>query len=220
VTAAPAPTILARGPWSPEQVGVRWSDRPWQAPAELERRADAAVEELRRRSSPSHDGLAARLAGWSDTGDGLELELEPVRWALRLVDHADTCSLTAMCVVRSEDGRWLAGRRAEWLATWAGRWALGAGGAVEVGENPAETLTRELEEEWQLVPREVSVEALTVMPSGLAALIGLATVPAGVTPVPDAEHDELAWWPADPDAWPPEADERLRRLARWLAAGR
>ena len=112
--------------------------------------------------------------------------------------------MTAMCVVRDADGRWLAGRRAEWLATWAGRWALGAGGAVEVGENPAETLTRELEEEWQLVPERVSVEALAVMPSGLAALIGLATVAPGAEAVPDAEHDELAWWPADVDAWPGE----------------
>lgn len=215
---AMGPTILARGPWAPEQVGVQWSDRPWQAPAELERQADAAVEELRRRSSPSHDGLAARLAGWRDTGEGLELELEPVRWALRLVDYADTRSLTALCVVRSEDGRWLAGRRAEWLASWAGRWALGAGGAVEVGENPAETLTRELEEEWRLVPSSVSVELLAAMPSGLAALVGLATVPAGAEAIPDAEHDELAWWPADVDRWPAEADERLRALARTLAA--
>jgi 8-oxo-dGTP pyrophosphatase MutT (NUDIX family) len=212
------PTILARGPWAPEGIAVRWTDVPWAAPAELERRADAAVEELRRRDSPSHDGLAARLAGWRETGAGLELDLEPVRWALRLVDHAETRSLTALCVVRSEDGRWLAGRRAAWLATWAGRWALGAGGAVEVGENPAETLTRELEEEWRLVPSSVTVEALAAMPSGLAALVGLATVPAGAEAIPDAEHDELAWWPADVDRWPPEAHERLRGLARMLAA--
>jgi ADP-ribose pyrophosphatase YjhB (NUDIX family) len=214
---APAPTILARGPWTPEQVSVTWSDDPWEPPPDLERAADVEVEALRRRSSPSHDGLAARLAGWHETGEGLALELQPIRWALRLVDHEETRSLTAMCVVRDQDGRWLAGRRAEWLASWAGRWALGAGGAVEMGENPAETLTRELEEEWQLVPEAMRVEALATMPSGLAALIGLATVPAGAQAVPDAEHDELAWWPADPDAWPAEADERLRLLARYLA---
>ena len=214
---APSPTILARGPWSPEQVAVTWSDRPWEPPPELERAADVEVEALKRRSSPSHDGLAARLAGWHSAGDHLDLELQPIRWALRLVDHEDTRSLTAMCVVRDEDGRWLAGRRAAWLATWAGRWALGAGGAVEVGENPAETLTRELEEEWQLVPESMRVEALAVMPSGLAALIGLATVPVGAQAVPDAEHDELAWWPQDPGAWPAEADERLRLLAHYLA---
>lgn len=213
-----ASTILARGPWAPDQIGVTWSDQPWEPPAELGRAADAAVEALKRRESPSHDGLAARLAGWRESDGGLELELQPIRWALRLVDHEDTRSLTALCVVRDEEGCWLAGRRAEWLASWAGRWALGAGGAVEVGENPAETLTRELEEEWQLVPETISVEALAVMPSGLAALIGLATVPAGATPVADAEHDEFAWWPPDPSDWAPEVDERLRRLAGWLAA--
>jgi ADP-ribose pyrophosphatase YjhB (NUDIX family) len=215
-----APTVLARGPWAPDRVEVSWTDRAWQAPPELERAADAEVEALKRRSSPSHDGLAARLAGWRETGGGLHLDLEPIRWALRLVDHEDTRSLTALCVVRAKDGRWLAGRRAAWLASWAGRWALGAGGAVEVGENPAETLTRELEEEWQLIPETVSVEALAVMPSGLASLIGLATLPAGADPVPDAEHDEFAWWPADVDAWPADTDERLRLLARWLSPAR
>jgi 8-oxo-dGTP pyrophosphatase MutT (NUDIX family) len=219
--ATPSPNILARGPWAPERVGVSWSDEPWQAPPELERAADVEVEALKARDSPSHDGMAARLAGWRETDDGrLELELQPIRWALRLVDHEATRSMTAMAVVRDGDGRWLAGRRAAWLASWAGRWALGAGGAVEVGENPAETLARELEEEWQLVPEQLSVEALAVMPSGLAALIGVATVPAGAEAVADAEHDEHAWWPADPDAWPAEADQRLRLLAHWLTAAR
>jgi ADP-ribose pyrophosphatase YjhB (NUDIX family) len=213
--------ILARGPWAPGEVAVIWSETPWEPPAELTRQADEQIDALKRRSSPSHDGLAARLAAWREPeGGGLELDLQPIRWALRLVDHPDTRSLTAMCVVRDDDGRWLAGRRAEWLATWSGRWALGAGGAVEVGENPAETLTRELEEEWQLVPEHVSVEALATMPSGLAALIGVATVPTGANAIPDAEHDELAWWPADPDEWPDEADARLGMLARWLMAAR
>ena len=121
-------------------------------------------------------------------------------------------------MVRSEDGRWLAGRRAAWLATWANRWALGAGGSVEVGENPAETLARELEEEWRLEPAELSVEALVSLPTGLVALIGLATVATGAVPVPDAEHDEFAWWPADIASWPEEVDERLRRMAAYLAA--
>jgi 8-oxo-dGTP pyrophosphatase MutT (NUDIX family) len=217
----PAPTILARGPWTPDRVGVRWSDAPWEPPPELTRAADAEVEALKARDSPSHDGMAARLAGWHETPDGgIEIELQPIRWALRLVDHEATRSMTAMCVVRDGDGRWLAGRRAAWLASWAGRWALGAGGAVEVGENPAETLARELEEEWQLVPTELTVEALAVMPSGLAALIGVATVPAGSSAVPDAEHEEFAWWPADPEAWPSEADQRLKLLAHWLTAAR
>ena len=63
-------------------------------------------------------------------------------------------------MARDADGRWLAGRRAPWVATWAGRWALGAGGAVEVGEDPVEALTRELEEEWSVAPERLAVEAL------------------------------------------------------------
>jgi hypothetical protein len=48
--------------------------------------------------------------------------------------------------------------------------------------------------------------------------VGLATVPDDAAPVADAEHDEQAWWPADVERWPDEADERLRRLAAGLAA--
>src|SRR5688572_17585336 len=126
-------SLLARGPWDPGRVESVWRRDAWEPPAEAERLADAAVDALRERGSPAHDGEAARLAGWNSDGDGLRLELQPVRWSLRLVDAPGANSLTALCVVRSEDGRWLAGRRASWLATWANRWALGAGGAVEVG---------------------------------------------------------------------------------------
>jgi ADP-ribose pyrophosphatase YjhB (NUDIX family) len=210
-------TLLAVGPWVPGNVRSVWLTEPWQPSAEAERSADDAVAALRERGSPAHDGEAARLAGWDAGGDSLRLELQPVRWALRLVDAEDANSLTALCVVRSEDGRWLAGRRAGWLASWPNRWALGAGGAVEVGEEPAETLARELEEEWRLEPSELTVEALAALPSGLVALVGLATVPAGAEPVPDAEHDEFAWWPADVARWPDDADERLRRMALLLS---
>lgn len=198
---------------------MAWRDDCYQAPAEVEREADAAIAALRERGSPCHDGMAARLAGYRAGDDRLELELQPSRWALRLVEGAGAAhSLTALCVVRSEDGLWLAGRRAAWLATWANRWALGAGGAVEVGESPAFTLSRELEEEWQLSPTTMSVEALVGLPSGLAMLVGVATVPAGAEPVPDTEHDEFAWWPADIERWPEEADARLRLMGSLLAS--
>jgi 8-oxo-dGTP pyrophosphatase MutT (NUDIX family) len=215
-----APGFLARGPWSADAVEAVWSDEQWAAPASLERDADAAIEALRERGSPAHDGLAARLSAWSSTPDKLTVELQPARWALRLVEEGSETarSMTALCVVRTEDGRWLAGKRAGWLATWANRWALGAGGAVEVGESPALTLTRELDEEWGLTPLRLSVEALVLMPDGLASLIGLATVANDSVPVMDPEHDEYAWWPADTDAWPEEADSRLRRLGSLLAA--
>ena len=216
-----SPGILARGPWAAEDVETTWSDETWPAPAELERVADEAVEALKERGSPSHDGLAARLSSWSSTPDKLTVGLQPARWALRLIEDdraLDARSMSAMCVVRSESGRWLAGKRASWLATWTDRWALGAGGAVEVGESPALTFTRELEEEWQLTPVKLSIEALVLLPTGLASLIGVATVSDDAVPVPDEEHDEFAWWPADVSTWPEECDERLRRLAMLLAA--
>jgi ADP-ribose pyrophosphatase YjhB (NUDIX family) len=213
------PGILALGPWRPDEVEVTWREEPYAAPPEHAREADAAIEALRERGSPCHDGLAARLAAF-DAGDGrLRLELQPARWALRLVDGEGVAdSLTALCVVRSEDGRWLAGRRAAWLSSWAGRWALGAGGSVEVGESPADTLARELEEEWALAPLALTVQALVRLPTGLTMLVGLATVPREADPVPDAEHDEFAWWPAEVDAWPAHADERLRRMGQLLSS--
>jgi 8-oxo-dGTP diphosphatase len=211
------PGLLARGPWRPDQVDAVWHEDAYEVPAEVERLADGAVEGLRERGSPAHDGMATRLVSWHADDDLLRLELQPVRWALRLLDDASD-SLTALCVVRSEDGRWLAGRRAGWVSSWANRWALGAGGAVDLGESPANTLTRELQEEWQLEPDALSVEALVALPNGLNMLVGLATVSDRCDPVPDHEHDEWAWWPADIDCWPVEADERLKLMAALLGS--
>ena len=118
--------------------------------------------------------------------------------------------------MRDADGRWLAGRRAAWLSTWAGRWALGAGGAVDAGEGPADTLVRELEEEWSVEPERVRGEALLRLPQGMIMFIGQAWLPAGAEVTMDPEHDAYAWWPADPAEWPPEADEPLRRMAVML----
>jgi len=209
--------LLARGPWTPGDIDVRWHQAAYEPSTELTAAADARVAALTERGSPAHDGMAARVRDHEARDGGLWMELQPARWALRLVDGDARDSLTALCVVRREDGHWLAGRRASWLATWAGRWALGAGGAVEVGESPVETLTRELDEEWQLRPAEVSVEALVRLPSGLAMLVGQVTVPTEAQPVPDAEHEEFAWWPPDPADWPAVADERLRRMGVLLA---
>ena len=210
------PGILARGPWQADQVEARWLPEAYEPPAEVERMADAAVDDLRDRGSPAHDGLATRLAGWREDRGRLVLELQPSRWALRLVEENACDSLTALCVVRTANGRWLAGRRAAWVSSWANRWALGAGGAVDLGESPAQTLSRELHEEWKLVPSHLSVEALVGLPGGMAMLVGLATVPDSSDPVPDREHDEWAWWPADVDSWPAEADERLKTMALLL----
>jgi 8-oxo-dGTP diphosphatase len=210
------PEILARGPWPLEQVRASWLDErfePSQAHAEA---ADAAIAALQERGSPSHDGVSARLVDYRDGPEGIELDLQPLRWALRLVEEDASHSVAALCVTRSADGRWLAGRRAPWLSSWAGRWALGAGGAVDLGENPADTLVRELWEEWSVTPAHVRAEALVRLPRGLVMFVGQAWLQPGAEVVRDPEHDAHAWWPSDIEQWPEEAGESLRRMARWL----
>lgn len=210
------PGILATGPWDVSAVSVTWRDAPYEAPADRVAAADAAIEALRERDSPSHDGVAARLVSHREADGTLAFELEPIRWALRLVDGNASDSMAALCVTRDAEGRWLAGRRAAWLSSWAGRWALGAGGAVDLGENPADTLTRELWEEWAVRPERVRAEALVRLPQHLVMFIGTAWLPAGAEVTMDPEHDAYAWWPADVDEWPDEADEPLRRMAKLL----
>ena len=125
------PGILARGPWPQAAVAARWREEAFEPPRERAEAADRAIAALQDRGSPSHDGMAARLAGYRVGDDGrLELELQPLRWSLRLVEQDASGSLSALCVVRDAGGRGGGGRRAEWLASWAGKWALGAGGAV------------------------------------------------------------------------------------------
>lgn len=217
-TPAPSAGLLARGPWEPERVSATWRPDAYRPEPETTAAADAALEELRERGSPSHDGLAARLAGFSDADGGLALDLQPARWALRLVPERAAGSLSALCVVRAADGRWLAGRRAPWVASWAGRWALGAGGSVEVGEHPADTLARELAEEWSVAPERLTVEALVTVPSGLVLVVGVAWLPDGAEVTPDHEHDAHEWWPADLGRWPAQADAPLRAMASALSA--
>jgi 8-oxo-dGTP diphosphatase len=214
---AHAPGVLARGPWPLERIEVTWREETYEPDAGDTRLADRAIDELAARGSPSHDGLAARLADWQAAGNGLRLELQPMRWALRLGADAGG-ALSALCVIRSADGRWLAGRRAAWVASWAGRWALGAGGSVELDESPVETLRRELEEEWSVTPERFSAEALVLLPSRMWMFVGQAWLADGAQVTPDSEHDAYAWWPDDVDAWPAEADEELRRLGRLLNA--
>jgi ADP-ribose pyrophosphatase YjhB (NUDIX family) len=213
---ADPPALLARGPWPLDQIEAVWRDDEFEPPAGHAAQADAAITALKDRGSPSHDGVAARLAGYEQTDDGLRLELQPLRWALRLVPQDASQSLAALCVIRDDEGRWLAGRRAQWLSSWAGRWALGAGGAVEIGESPAETLLRELAEEWSVRPERARAEALVRLPHRLVMFVGQAWLAPGAEVVPDDEHDAHAWWPEDPADWPDEADEPLRRMATLL----
>ncbi len=212
------PGILASGPWRPDEIEVQWGQEPFAPTPAVTDEADRALAKLRDRGSPSHDGLAARLRNFSVDDRRLRLECEPIRWALRLLDTDAMQSLSALCIVRSADGCWLAGRRAAWLATWARRWALGAAGSVEVGENPADTLVRELTEEWSVTAEHLTVEALVKLPTGLVSLVGMAWLAEGATVTPDSEHDEYAWWPADPAQWPDHADAPLRRIADLLTS--
>ncbi len=213
MTAAPA--LLARGPWTADQVEARWSEAEYAPPPERAAAADAAITALRERGSPSHDGLAARLVRHEETGDGrLVLDLQPMRWALRLVEDDASASVAALCLTRDTEGRWLAGRRAAWLATWPERWALGAGGAVDLGENPVHTLGRELREEWSVEAERLQAELLVRLPHGVIMFVGSAWLPAGARVSPDDEHDAYAWWPREVDDWPEEADDELREMAR------
>ncbi len=209
------PELLARGPWDPEELEVDWRRDAFELAAHQVAEADILLERLRERGSPSHDGLAARLARFEVAGSVLRLELQPTRWALRLLSDAGS-SISALCVVRSADGDWLAGRRAGWVASWAGRWTLGAGGSVEVDENPAHTLGRELLEEWAVTPERLQLEALVRLDNGMVLLIGQAWLAPGADVQPDAEHDDFAWWPAETARWPAEADEPLRTMATML----
>ncbi len=163
--------------------------------------------------------MAARLVDYRLTDHGIEIELQPQRWALRLVEGDASLSVAALCVTRAADGRWLAGRRAPWVASWAGRWALGAGGAVDLNENPAHTLVRELHEEWGVEPERVQGEALIRLPHGMIMFVGQAWLAEGVDREvrPDEEHDEFQWWPGEIEDWPAEAGEVLPRVASWLS---
>lgn len=215
---APSAEILARGPWAPSDIEVNWHPEPFEPEPAATEQADRLLDELRGRGSPSYDGFAARMVSFEQTTTGLRLELQPMRWALRLLPADAGDSISALCVVRDAEGSWLAGRRAEWVASWAGRWSLGAGGSVEVDENPTDTLARELAEEWSVEPERLQVEAMVRLASGMVIFVGQAWLSAGATVRPDDEHDEFAWWPAELERWPAEADQPLRSIAALLAS--
>jgi 8-oxo-dGTP diphosphatase len=46
----------------------------------------------------------------------------------------------------------------------------------------------------------------------------MAWLAEGVSVTPDSEHDSYAWWPAELDDWPAEADEPLRRIGALLSS--
>ncbi|MGA2469179.1 MAG: NUDIX domain-containing protein [Solirubrobacteraceae bacterium] len=211
------PGIIARGPWELDQVAAHWSETHYEPPPDAVQAADAAIAALRERGSPSHDGLSGRLVALRASPTLLELDVQPIRWALRLNPTDASQSMAAMCVVRSSDGSWLVGQRAAWVASWPGRWALGAGGSVDAGESPAETLGRELAEEWSVQAERTTVEALLCLPNRVILFVGMAWLAQGATVTRDSEHDDHAWWPAEPDRWPAHADASVREIGALLA---
>ena len=83
-----SPGILARGPWQRRQVTVRWREDPYEPDAGQNAAADRAIAALEDRGSPAHDGLAARLCAFEADARTLRLELQPMRWAVRLGEDA------------------------------------------------------------------------------------------------------------------------------------
>ena len=212
------PGILARGPWKADQVASRWREEEYEPPAARSEAADEAIAALEDRGSPAHDGLAARLAGY-EAGDGrLELELQPMRWSLRLVREDASASLAALCVTRAADGRWLAGRRAVvgrlvGRALGARRRRLGRGRRGPGGDAHARARGGVVGGARAALRRG----ARLACPTGWRCWSASRGCPRAREVTADAEHDEHAWWPADPGAWPEDADPALRQMAAILA---
>ena len=174
------PGILARGPWPPEHVAVEWRATPYEPPAAATQAADAAIAALRARGSPAHDGLSARLAAHREDDAGLALELEPIRWALRL-NHGDARQSLAATVRRARQRRPLAGGAPRRLARDVVG-PLGARrrpGAVDRRREPGGHAGRELREEWSVSAARMTVEALVCLPHQLVMLVGLAWLADG-----------------------------------------
>ncbi len=182
-SAPPAPALLARGPWQPGAVRAVWRDEAFDAPT--------AQDRGRRRRDPGARATAARRAttasprGSSDFAVDRRRRLD-ARAPARALGAAPASTAThrvsvaALCVTRDAEGRWLAGRRAAWLSSWAGRWALGAGGAVDAGENPFDTLTRELHEEWaRRAPSACRARRSCGCRTAMVMFVGQAWLPAG-----------------------------------------
>jgi hypothetical protein len=212
------PGILARGPWPLDAVEARWSASHFEPPAERTAAADAAIQALKDRDSPAHDGLSARLVGFEETPGGLCMELQPLRWALRLVEGDASGSMASLLVTRDARGTVAGGP--------AGAVAELVAGAL--GARRGRRGRRRRDPGRHAHPRAAG----GVGRRGRARARGGARAPAppardvhrqawlpdGAEVTPDHEHDAHAWWPADPADWPAEADEPLRRMAAMLLA--
>ncbi len=62
-------------------------------------------------------------------------------------------------------------------------------------------------------PERLTVEAMIDGLTGTMMLVGQAWLHDGAVVTPDSEHDEYAWWPAEPERWPAEGDAPLLALS-------
>ena len=150
------PGILARGPWAPDDVERALARGAVRAAPAATEAADAALDELRERGSPSHDGLAARLPSLRGRRrpPRARAAADPLgAAAARTATPRRACRRSASCARPTAAG-WPDAARPGWRpGPGAGR--SGPAARSSVGENPADTLVRELREEWSVTPERI-----------------------------------------------------------------
>ena len=212
------PGILARGPWPAGQVAARWRDEPYEpAPERTRRRRRGDRRAARPRlARPTTASPRASPASSAPT-DGLRMELQPMRWALRLVASDASASLAALCVVRDGDGplaRRPPRRRGSRPGPGAGRSAPAA------RSRSARTRRRRSRASWtrsgRSSPSARPSRRSSASPTGWSCSSARRGCAPGAEVTRDPEHDAHAWWPPDLDDWPDEADRALRHMARLL----
>ena len=213
------PGVLAQGSLATGPGGGELARRALRGP----RRGRAA---RRRRGGGAARARLARArrarhaAGRWFEADGERLRSSFSRCAGRCACSSDASdSLTALCVVRTEDGRWLAGRRAGWVSTWAEPLGARRRRSGRPRREPRRHAHARASGGVAARAGRLSVEALLALPErddhAGRARDGRRTA---ASPCPTREHDEWAWWPADIDRWPAEADERLKLMAALLGS--
>ena len=216
----------ARNP-RPRPVGARRTSAPAGARTPTSRRRQTTRRPTTR--SPRCRTAARRpttawpraSAGYTTPATGLELELQPMRWCLRLVERATrSSSISVLCVVRDADGplargpaRGL-GRDAGPAAGRSARAARSRSARTRSRPSPASS-----RRSGPSRPSASRSRRSCACPTARRCSSGRPGCAEGAEVVRDPEHDAHAWWPAEiRRAGPTEADPALRRMARLLSA--